>query len=288
MPRLGDATLALMQEEVSREQLCDWLSSGRMDEVMKKLRKVMLESGAEGNRDKQGDCEEKEDTSKGLKEGEDEAQSEDGRQNVGEEVQAAIEALRLELAKRFTSVYEAFVFLDMDGDASVTLGELRAMLRQLWVEIPNLDGAIRGLSLQGSLGSSGGVDAQAEIDVGQFCGALSWHDLEEDHEAAIDLIRPRRERVVAKAMRLCNAVGAVKRRQMLAAGGTMTTVGSQSSAGGREDSQHASEKKDSQPNSPSLSEMSKDSSDSKEKNRAGEGSIDGYNVEPWIKRCGLE
>lgn len=111
----------------------------------------------------------------------------------------AIEMLKAELSNRFTTVYEAFTFLDMNGDGGVTVGEMRAMLKQLGVQ--DLESAARAFDKDGK---------DAEIDINRFVAALSWHPTGKDHQAEIDALRPRRERIVMKAIKLGGAITAVR------------------------------------------------------------------------------
>jgi hypothetical protein len=111
----------------------------------------------------------------------------------------AIEMLKKELSNRFTTVYEAFTFLDMNGDGGVTVGEMKAMLKQLGVQ--DLESAARAFDKDGK---------DAEIDINRFVAALSWHPTAEEHQAEIDALRPRRERIVLKAIKLGGAITAVR------------------------------------------------------------------------------
>lgn len=210
---LSTATLALMRDDQKREQLCDWLSSGNTAEVLKVLRRgaVAKERASPDTPLEKHDAPILDPLAAALEGGGggDSSERSRGRSNFsssenfghwGGECLCPIEMLKSELSKRFSSVYEAFTFLDMNGDGGVTVGELRAMLRQLGVS--DLDNVSRALEC--------GEDA--EIDLNRFVAALAWHPTANDHQAEVDHLRPRRERIVTKAFKLGGAITAVKRQ----------------------------------------------------------------------------
>ena len=96
----------------------------------------------------------------------------------------AIATLKHGLCRRFSTVYEAFVFFDMRGDWKVTANELKVMLQKLAVALPDVSQAVRSLD---------GKSQDGVIDAKEFVHTLAWHKVHGDIVHQLELVKPRRE-----------------------------------------------------------------------------------------------
>jgi len=96
----------------------------------------------------------------------------------------AIATLKNGLCRRFSTVYEAFVFFDMRGDWKVTANELKVMLKQIAIALPDVSQAMRFLD---------GASQDGAIDAKEFVHMLAWHKVHGDIAHQLELVKPRRE-----------------------------------------------------------------------------------------------
>eukprot|EP00961_Rhodomonas_salina_P197803 2669349-Rhodomonas_salina.1 len=91
----------------------------------------------------------------------------------------AMNMLRSGLSKRFDSVYEAYVFFDINGDWSVSLVEMKRRLQNIGMHTPELENFFRSNASDGRVGPI------------EFVQKLSWHPLKSDVNFAIELAMSR-------------------------------------------------------------------------------------------------
>lgn len=96
----------------------------------------------------------------------------------------ALAAMKKGLRRRFSNIYEAFVFFDIKGDWKVTANELKLMLQKLAIELPNLAQAMHFLD---------GKSRDGVIDPKEFIHMLAWHNVHGDIVHQLELVKPRRE-----------------------------------------------------------------------------------------------
>ncbi|KAJ1486387.1 hypothetical protein T484DRAFT_1790001, partial [Baffinella frigidus] len=180
MVRLGKTTLAVLKDEARRDAVIELLAAGDVSSNGDK-------SAGQGRI------------------------SEAGPAGAAQNKVSSVEALQTGLKKRFDSVYDAYVFFDINGDWNLTIVELRLMLKSLAVEVllpvPDIDYAFRALDGDSKSTQDGAIDPK------EFTSILAWHKLKPNLTHAMSEARARRKQIMAKAMALTQAELAIASAQ---------------------------------------------------------------------------
>lgn len=124
-----------------------------------------------------------------------------GRKRI---IREAARALKAELSKRFGNVYEAYSFLDIDGDWNLSVNELLVGLRRLRIDTSPY---AKELSESG-VGLIRTLDKHNNsiIDVKTFLSLLAWHPRHPNWAAALEQSRENRLQVKERVEKMLKDV----------------------------------------------------------------------------------
>ena len=139
-----------------------------------------------------------------LKPADEHVPKEDARFGRKRIIREAARALKAELSKRFGNVYEAYSFLDIDGDWNLSVNELLVGLRRLRIDTSPYTKELSesGVGLIRTLDKhNNGI-----IDVKTFLSLLAWHPRHPNWAAALEQSRQDRLQVKERVEKMLKEV----------------------------------------------------------------------------------